>query len=198
MIIIKHRVNTIKDLKKTDKNFGVEIDLRSNQSDVYLHHDPFKKGELFNKWARNFKHKMLVLNVKEEGLEDKILKILKKNKIKKFFFHDQTFSSLLKNMTKTHVSIRYSEYESLQKTNYLFKKIKWIWIDNFNKIKLEKKFYQELKKNKVKICLVSPELVKIKRMREIKKVISFLKKNNFKIDAVCTKKTKLWSRLTSL
>jgi len=134
MIIIKHRVNTIKDLKKTDKNFGVEIDLRSNQSDVYLHHDPFKKGELFDKWVRSFKHKMLILNVKEEGLEDKILKILKKNKIKKFFFHDQTFSSLLKNMTKTHVSIRYSEYESLQKTNYLFKKIKWIWIDNFNKI----------------------------------------------------------------
>jgi len=198
MIIIKHRVNTIKDLKKTDKNFGVEIDLRSNQSDVYLHHDPFKKGELFDKWVRSFKHKMLILNVKEEGLEDKILKILKKNKIKKFFFHDQTFSSLLKNMTKTHVSIRYSEYESLQKTNYLFKKIKWIWIDNFNKIKLEKKFYQELKKNKVKICLVSPELVKIKRKKEIKKVISFLKKNNFKIDAVCTKKPKLWSSLTSL
>jgi len=181
MIIIKHRVNTIKDLKKTDKNFGVEIDLRSNQSDVYLHHDPFKKGELFDKWVRSFKHKMLILNVKEEGLEDKILKILKKNKIKKFFFHDQTFSSLLKNMTKTHVSIRYSEYESLQKTNYLFKKIKWIWIDNFNKIKLEKKFYQELKKNKVKICLVSPELVKIKRKKEIKKVISFLKKITLKL-----------------
>ena len=198
MIIIKHRVNTIKDLKKTDKNFGVEIDLRSNQSDVYLNHDPFKKGELFNKWARSFKHKILVLNVKEEWLEHKILKILKKNKIKKFFFHDQTFSSLLKNMIKTHVSIRYSEYESLQKTNYLFKKIKWIWIDNFNKIKLERKFYQELKKNKVKICLVSPELVKIKRKKEIKKVISFLKKKNFKIDAVCTKKPKLWSRLTSL
>ena len=198
MIIVKHRVNTIKDLKKTDKNFGIEIDLRSNQSDIYLHHDPFKKGELFNKWAKSFKHKILVLNVKEEGLEYKILKILKKNKIKKFFFHDQTFSSLLKNMRKTHVSIRYSEYESLQKTNYLFKKIKWIWIDNFNKIKLERKFYQELKKNKVKICLVSPELVKIKRKKEIKKVISFLKKKNFKIDAVCTKKPKLWSRLTSL
>ncbi len=123
MIIIKHRVNTIKDLKKTEKNFGVEIDLRSSQSGVYLHHDPFKKGELFNKWAKSFKHNILVLNVKEEGLEHKILKILKKNKIKKFFFHDQTFSSLLKNMTKTHVSIRCSEYESLQKTNYLFKKL---------------------------------------------------------------------------
>ena len=198
MIIIKHRVNTIKDLKKTDKNFGVEIDLRSNQSNVYLNHDPFKKGELFNKWARSFKHKILVLNVKEEGLEHKILKILKKNKIKKFFFHDQTFSSLLKNMIKTHVSIRYSEYESLEKTNYLFKKIKWIWIDNFNEIKLEKKFYQKLKKNNVKICLVSPELVNVKRVKQIKKIISFLKKKNFKIDAVCTKKPKLWSKLNAV
>ena len=198
MIIIKHRVNSVKDLKKTDKNFGVEIDLRSNQSNIYLHHDPFKKGELFNKWARSFKHKILVLNVKEEGLEHKILKILKKNKIKKFFFHDQTFSSLLKNMIKTHVSIRYSEYESLKKTNYLFKKIKWIWIDNFNEIKLEKKFYQKLKKNNVKICLVSPELVNVKRVKQIKKIISFLKKKNFKIDAVCTKKPKLWSKLTAV
>ena len=198
MIIVKHRVNTIKDLKKTNKNFGIEIDLRSNQSDIYLHHDPFKKGELFNKWAKSFKHKILVLNVKEEGLEYKILKILRKNKIKKFFFHDQSFSSLLKNMIKTHVSIRYSEYESLDNTNYLFKKIKWIWIDNFNEIKLEKKFYQKLKKNNVKICLVSPELVNVKRVKQIKKIISFLKKKNFKIDAVCTKKPKLWSKLTAV
>ena len=143
MIIIKHRVNTTKDLKKTDKNFGVEIDLRSSQSNIYLHHDPFKKGELFDKWIKSFKHKILVLNVKEEGLEYKILKILRKNKIKKFFFHDQSFSSLLKNMTKTKVSIRCSEYESLHKTGYLFKKIKWIWVDNFNEIKLEKSFYQK-------------------------------------------------------
>ena len=106
MIIIKHRVNTINDLKKTDKNFGVEIDLRSNQSSIYLHHDPFKKGELFNKWAKSFKHKILVLNVKEEGLEYKILKILKKNKIKKFFFHDQTFSSLLPVMSLSFKSTR--------------------------------------------------------------------------------------------
>lgn len=198
MIIIKHRVNLIKELKKTDKNLGVEIDLRSNQSNIYLQHDPFKKGELFSKWAKNFKHKFLVLNVKEEGLENRILKILKKNKIKNFFFHDQTFSSLIKNMAKTNVSIRYSEFEDLQKTNFLFKKIKWIWIDNFNKIKLERKFYKKLKKNNVKICLVSPELVKATRSREIKKITNFLKKMNFKIDAVCTKKPEIWSRLAML
>ena len=73
--------------------------------------------------------------MKEEGLEKNILKILKKNKINNFFFHDQTFSSMLKNMSKTKVSIRYSDFEELKKIDKLFKKIKWLWIDNFNKLK---------------------------------------------------------------
>ena len=93
MIIIKHRVNSSLELKKISKTYGVEIDLRSHKNDIYLHHDPFKKGELFSSWIKNFNHKLIVLNVKEEGLESKILKILRDNKITNFFFHDQTFSS---------------------------------------------------------------------------------------------------------
>ena len=61
--------------------------------------------------------------MKEEGLENQIFKILRKNKIKKFFFHDQTFSSLLKSMSKTSVSIRYSEFEDLRKTSFLLKRL---------------------------------------------------------------------------
>ena len=52
MIIIKHRVNSIKALANTSKSFGVEIDLRSNNKNIYLHHDPYKKGELFEKWIK--------------------------------------------------------------------------------------------------------------------------------------------------
>ena len=192
MIIIKHRINSIADLNNTPKHLGVEIDLRSNNKSLYLSHDPFKKGVLFEKWIKFYNHKFIVLNVKEEGLEKKIIKILKKNKITDFFFHDQSFSSLLKNMNKTKVSIRFSEYEELKKTNILFKKIKWLWIDNFTEFPLKKNFYKYLKKKKIKICLVSPELVKKARVIEIKKIIKFLKKNSMKIEAVCTKKTDLW------
>jgi hypothetical protein len=193
MILINHRVNSIKKLKSTPFNFGVEIDLRSKKNKIYLHHDPFKKGVSFEKWIKYYKHKIIVLNVKEEGLEKSILKILKKYRINNFFFHDQTFSTLLKNMSKTKVSVRYSEFEDLKNIKYLFKKIKWIWIDNFSGIKLEKKFYSYLKRKKVKICLVSPELVKKSRVSEVKKIILYLKKNNFTIDAVCTKKPDLWT-----
>ena len=74
MILINHRANSIKDLKKTNVNFGVEIDLRSDKKKIYLHHDPYQRGVEFKEWLRYYKHKLIVLNVKEEGLENKILK----------------------------------------------------------------------------------------------------------------------------
>ena len=41
-MITKHRVNNSKNLNKLNINYGVEIDLRSYNKDIYLHHDPFK------------------------------------------------------------------------------------------------------------------------------------------------------------
>ena len=195
MIFINHRVNSINKLMNTSKEFGVEVDLRSYNKKIYLHHEPFRKGEFLKDWIKYYDHKMLILNVKEEGLEKSIIKILKKNKIRNFFFHDQTFSTLLKNMHKTNVSIRYSEYEDIKKRNYLFKRIKWLWLDNFTHIELGKKFYNYLKHKRIKICMVSPELIKKKRQNEIKRTISSFKKKGIIIDAVCTKKPRLWKRL---
>jgi hypothetical protein len=195
MILIKHRVNKIKDLKKLDKAYGVEIDIRSKGKKLYLHHDPYVKGESFTKWLKHYNHKIIVLNVKEEGLESQIIKILKKNKINNFFFHDQTFSTLLKNMNSTKVSIRFSEYEDLKNKNFLFKKIKWLWCDNFTRIDLKYNFLKYLKRKKVKICLVSPELVSLKRKKEIKKLYFNLKKKNLLPDAICAKNLKIWKNL---
>ena len=195
MILIKHRVNKIKDLKKLDRVYGVEIDIRSKGKKLYLHHDPYVRGESFTTWLKYYNHKIIVLNVKEEGLESQIIEILKKNKINNFFFHDQTFSTLLKNMNNTKVSIRFSEYEDLKNKNFLFKKIKWLWCDNFTRIDLKYNFFKYLKRKKVKICLVSPELISLKRQKEIKKLHFNLKKKNLLPDAICTKNLKVWKNL---
>ena len=88
MNIILHRINTIELLKKTPTNLGVEIDIRSNRNELYLHHDPFIKGELFQEWIKYFKHGTIILNVKEEGLEDTILKLMQKYNIDDYFFLD--------------------------------------------------------------------------------------------------------------
>ena len=38
--------------------------------------------------------------------------------------------------------------------NQLFKKIRWLWIDNFTNLKIDKRFFHSLKKMKVNICIV--------------------------------------------
>ena len=195
MIIIKHRVNNLETLKKTPRKYGVEIDLRSENKKIFLSHDAFTKGTLLEDWIKNFNHKIIVLNVKEEGLEEKVLDLLKKKKINNFFFHDQSFSSLLKQMKKTKVSIRFSEYEDLKKKNYLFKRIKWLWLDNFSKIDMNKKFYNFLKKKKVNICLVSPELVNIKNKKKINLIFKKLLRKKILPDAICTKFPTIWENL---
>ena len=55
MEIIIHRINKIKNLKTIPTKFGVEIDLRDFNKDLVLQHDPFKKGDLFEKYLENKK-----------------------------------------------------------------------------------------------------------------------------------------------
>ena len=99
-------------------------------------------------------------------------------------------------MKKTKTSIRYSEFEEIKRKEYIFKHIKWLWIDHFTQFSLNENFYKFLKKNKVKIFLVSPELVNKKTAyKSILKVKKTLLKKRFIIDAVCTKMPSTWSKL---
>ena len=193
MIKIIHRINSIKKLKKIDNNHGIEIDVRSFNKNLILNHDPFKNGDLLKNWIKFYNHKLLIVNIKEEGLEFQILKILNKYKIKNYFFLDQTFPFLVKfsHRMKKNCAFRLSDYESISTIKKIKDKIKWVWIDFFENFYFNKKDFEFLKKNKLKICLVSPELKNLssKNIRIMKDII---KKNNIKVDAICTKKPNLW------
>jgi hypothetical protein len=192
MIIIKHRINTLEKIKKTSNEYGVEIDLRSSNNKIYLNHDPFKRGVIFEKWIKLFNHKILVLNVKEEGLEKFIIKILKKYRINNYFFHDQSFSSMLLTKNSLPVSIRFSEFEDIKKLKQISKKIRWVWVDHFTSFPLIKKKFSEFKRYKMRICIVSPELVKKSWRYKIKNLKKTMRQNQINVDAVCTKHPKLW------
>ena len=70
MIKILHRINTKKELVDTKKTYGVEVDIRSHGERLIINHDPFSEGEDFLDWITAYNHKALILNVKEEGLEE--------------------------------------------------------------------------------------------------------------------------------
>ena len=81
-MIIWHRVNTIEHLKSININDGVEIDVRSIKGVPYLSHFIDEDGVDFEEWLKHYNLKgTLVINVKEEGLEMIIIKLLEKYNI---------------------------------------------------------------------------------------------------------------------
>ena len=195
-LIICHRKNTIKQLIDTPIEYGVEIDVRSYNNKIVLNHDPMRSGETFNNWIKKFNHKFLIINIKEEGLEKYIRKILKKKNIKEFFFLDQSFPFLVKtiNSKEKRCAVRFSEYEDIKTAYNLKNKIKWVWVDYFNKFSLNKSISNTLRKKKINICVVSPELVKKNSLQSIKKLKNLIQKKKIHIDAVCTKKPEIWDK----
>ena len=196
-IIVRHRINTISNLLETPTRFGVEIDLRSNHQDIILCHDPFSKNSVnFRDWLQHFDHRLLILNVKEEGLEKHITQILKKLSINNYFFLDQSFPFLIKTSSngETRSAVRFSEYESIDTVISLKNKINWVWVDYFTKFPLSVEQYQSLQSMNYKVCLVSPELQGYSP-EIMKSLISNLNSWKISVDAVCTKHPELWEAL---
>ena len=65
MLIIKHRLNTIKKLENLKHDYGAEIDIRSYNREIIISHDPFKKGEKLKKWLKNLNINSLYLILKK-------------------------------------------------------------------------------------------------------------------------------------
>ena len=195
MHTILHRINTIAKLEKTPSNFGVEIDIRSNGKNLILHHDPFEQGELFEDWIRSYHHGTLILNVKEEGLESSLLKLMNQYKINDFFFLDQSFPFLMKtaSMGESRCAVRVSEYENIETVLSLSGMIDWVWVDCFTRFPLKKKDADQLTNAGFRLCLVSPELQGRKERTHVIEFRRELEQLGIKGDAVCTKYADLWN-----
>lgn len=184
---IAHRVNTIAELKETPENMGVEIDLRAYEKRIILHHEPFENGEDFETFIKHYRHGTLILNVKCERIEWKILEIIRKYKVEKYFFLDSSFPmiNLMTLKGERNIAIRFSEYEGLDTILALKGKIEWVWVDCFSKLPLNPGNYKTLKEAGYKLCLVSPELVS--RKDDITSYRNYLLEQEITVDAICTK-----------
>ena len=193
MLFIKHRCNKLNDLANTPENYGVEIDIRSYKEELILNHEPYENGQLFEDWLKKFKHKFLILNVKEEGIESRCIDLVKKFNINDYFFLDQSFPMLIKSVKKSSLetSIRFSEYESIETVLKFKDLVSWVWVDYYEKYPLNDYVVNILKKNNFKICLVSPELQGY-NPAEIKNAYASIKNFYTKIDAICTKNISIW------
>lgn len=200
MEIILHRRNTISDLLETDSRYGVEVDIRSSGERLIIHHDPFVRGEFFDEWIRRYQHGILILNVKEEGLEEKLISMMKSRGITDYFFLDQSFPFLIKwsNAGEHRCAVRVSEFESVETALTLAGKVDWVWVDYFSRFPLNRRSAGRLTDAGFRLCLVSPELQGRKPETGIFQLALFLKEQNILADAVCTKRPDLWQKALNL
>jgi len=183
-----HRVNTIDELKKIPSKYGIEIDIRDNlNGNIYLSHDPFKNGEHFDTFLDFYNHSFIILNIKSERIEYKILQLLKKHNIQDYFFLDSSFPMIYKLSYEgeKNCAIRFSEFEGIDTVLNMKNKVKWVWIDCFTKNPLTPVTYKLLKDAGFKLCFVSPELQN--QPEKIQLYRKYFTENNLKLDMICTK-----------
>ena len=182
MEFIIHRVNTIKKLKQIPKEYGCEIDIRTDGSKLILNHDPFTKGDYLIDYLDEYKNGTLVLNIKESGIEDIVLKEVRLRNIKSYFLLDVEFPYLYSATKKgeRNIAIRFSEKEPIENIKLFEGMVDWVWIDTITKLPLSKGIMPFLKN--FKSCLVCPS--RWGRVDEIEKIKLTL--NRYEMNCVMT------------
>lgn len=199
MKLISHRRNTLSELLATDSKYGIEVDIRSKGDRLIIHHDPFVAGESFDEWIDAYRHGTLILNVKEEGLEARLIALMQSKGITDYFFLDQSFPFLIKwaKAGEHRCAVRVSEFESIETALTLAGRVDWVWVDCFTKFPLIEDDAVRLKNAGFKLCLVSPELQGRNAEIEIPQLADLLKARNIESEAVCTKRPDLWEKMST-
>lgn len=199
-IFIQHRLNTVNQLRAANPQFGAEIDLRAGEApgSVLLHHDPWAGGESFLPWIEEYRRLNfrgpLILNTKEDTLEEYLMEKMAAAGITNYLFLDTTIPTLVK-WVKRGQGHRFMLRQSVYETGAVFEmfrgKVEWIWADCFEGMPPERESLVDLGKD-YRICLVSPEL----HLGGVPNVAAFA--NLYDVaDAVCTKVPENWKKAIS-
>jgi hypothetical protein len=157
MQIVAHKINTVERLRRLPKHFGVELDIRAMGSELILNHDPFSCGDRFVDYLGEYRHGLMVLNIKETGIENEVLRLVRERGIIDFFLLDIESPYLYCATRKGEraIAVRYSEEESMETVLNYQGRVNWVWIDTISRRPLNPEIVKKLEG--FKTCLVCPE-----------------------------------------
>jgi hypothetical protein len=190
MLLIAHRINTVAQLQQVPSHYGVELDLRDSGDRLILQHDPFSTGMDFEEYLRHWRHRLMILNVKSERIEHRVLELVQKYRVRDYFLLDSSFPMIrqLVKLGERRIAVRFSEHEPIESALALTGQVDWVWIDCFSKMPLDGRTYGLLRRH-FKLCAVSPEL----QGRPVETIADYARElAPFPMDAVCTKRPDLW------
>lgn len=184
---IAHRINTVAELQMIPLEYGTEIDIRDLGERLVLQHDPYVDGEDLEYFLQHYRHGTLILNVKSERIEHRVVELIQKYNIQDYFFLDSTFPMifLLSNQGEKKIALRFSEYEGIDTIRSMIGKVDWVWVDCFTQLPINQENYALLREWGFKLCLVSPELQG--RDQDIEEYKHYLDEQGIVFDKICTK-----------
>lgn len=191
MQYIAHRINTAAALAAVPPEYGVELDLRDRGVRLILQHDPFADGEDFDSYLPHYRHGLMILNVKSERIEPRVLELVRAANVPDYFFLDCSFPMIrwLVSRGERKIAVRFSEFEPVESALALAGQVEWVWVDCFTKMPLTPDVYAKLKEAGFKLCGVSPEL----QGRPVETIAAYAEElRPYPLDAICTKRPDLW------
>tara|TARA_B110000027_G_C15987333_1_gene241577 strand:+ start:98 stop:688 length:591 start_codon:yes stop_codon:yes gene_type:complete len=194
MKIVAHRINKISTLKRLPKKYGCEIDIRSQGSQLILNHEPYESGDGLLDYLDNYNHGLLVLNIKEAGIENDVLNAVRIRGLSSFFLLDVEFPYLYNasRLGERSIAVRFSEDEPIDLIKTYSKLVDWVWIDTNTRLPLTGTNIKLL--SSMQSCLVCPE--RWGRPQDIIIYRQIIQKLQFNLNAVMTnqKYLSLWEK----
>lgn len=194
MEIVVHRINLINELLEVPIKYGCEIDIRSQNSKLILNHEPYLSGDSLIDYLDNYKHGLLVLNIKEAGIENDVLQLVRERNISSFFLLDVEFPYLYRasRLGERSMAVRFSEDEPIELVDIYKTLVDWVWVDTNTKLPLDSNNILSL--STMQTCLVCPE--RWGRPNDIIPYRQSMKSLGFNPNAVMTniKYTHLWEQ----
>lgn len=184
METIIHRVNEISRLKQIPISYGVEIDIRAFGSKLILNHEPFESGDYLEDYLAEYNKGTIVLNIKEAGIENEVLRLVREAQIKSYFLLDVEYPYILQSNAldgPLDIAVRFSEQETIQNVSCQRGRLNWVWLDCVTKNPVEMEHIPIL--STFKNCLVCPS--RWRRPKEIPQYRDFFN-DNMRLDAVMT------------
>ena len=116
--------------------YGCEIDIRARGSELILHHDPFKDGEKLTDFLDAYQHGLLILNIKEAGIEKDVIDAVKQRNIPEYFLLDVEFPFIYRAARSgiRNIAIRFSEDEPIGLADNYAGMVDWVWIDTISRL----------------------------------------------------------------
>ena len=119
---------------------------------------PFKNGEKLIDYLDEYNNGTLILNIKENGIENEVLHLVgERQQIKSYFLLDVEFPYLFSASKRgeKNMAIRFSEHESIETVKKYIGMVDWVWIDTNTQMPVDETNIPVL--NEFKKCLVCPE-----------------------------------------